>query len=354
MKWTEESLAEVRRLKAEGLTWAKIASRMGLTREQVRQADKWARRRIPEPAGDYELKQRVLGALQKQKFTLEQLASFVDRGPRTVKAALKELQDEGYEIQEVGGVYCLDLRAVPAPQVYKAKAKERHIRFGAISDTHLCSAEERLEHLSEYYAYLESLGIDTVYHCGDILDGDHVYTGHLYEVKCVGEDAQVDYVVQHYPRVGNINTYFITGNHCLSYYKRGGSDPGPKIAAARPDLIYLGKFAAYMEIYPGVLLYLLHQDGANPYAHTYRSQRIAAGFMGGEKPKIMLLGHDHQAIYYFERNIHIMHAGCFQAQTSYLKRKGIMPKVAGWVCEVHIGKDSSIERFKIEMLTWYA
>jgi DNA polymerase II small subunit/DNA polymerase delta subunit B len=65
----------------------------------------------------------------------------------------------------------------------------------------------------------------------------------------------------------------------------------------------------------------------------------------------MLIGHFHQSEYIYERDIHIIQCGSFEGQTPYLKRKGIMPKVGGWIIEFKV--DSGfITRFKQEFITF--
>ena len=65
------------------------------------------------------------------------------------------------------------------------------------------------------------------------------------------------------------------------------------------------------------------------------------------------LGHWHQIEYLFERNIHIIQAGCFEGQSPYLKRKGIMPKIGGWIIEIHIDRKGTVSRFKSELVSFF-
>lgn len=229
----------------------------------------------------------------------------------------------------------------------------RLYKFGVVSDTHLNSKEQQLTHLNRMYDLFEAEGVSDVYHAGDITAGEGMFTGQIYEIFNVGFDNQANYIIKKYPQRRGITTHFITGNHDLSYYKSRGVDIGEKIALKRPDLNYLGKWAAWVKLGENTTMYILHPDSGPAYAISYRPQKIAAGFIGGEKPNIMILGHWHQCEYLFERNIHIVQAGCFESQSAYLKRKGIMPKIGGWIIEIHIDKNGSVSRFKPEFITFF-
>ena len=123
----------------------------------------------------------------------------------------------------------------------------RLYRFGVVSDTHLNSREQQLTHLNRMYDLFAAEGVSDVYHAGDITAGECMFTGQIYEIFNVGFDNQANYIIKKYPQRRGITTHFITGNHDLSYYKSRGVDIGEKIALKRPDLNYLGKWAAWVK-----------------------------------------------------------------------------------------------------------
>ena len=82
-----------------------------------------------------------------------------------------------------------------------------------LSDTHLGSKYDRLDILRRVYEEAEARGISTVFHAGDISDGYYPHRpNHVYELRAVGADQQTDYIVNKYPHIEGIDTYFITGN----------------------------------------------------------------------------------------------------------------------------------------------
>ena len=121
---------------------------------------------------------------------------------------------------------------------------ERVIRFGLMGDTQINSKYTQLTHLHHFYDVCASKGIDTVFHTGDIDEGEQMRPGHQYECYEQGADDHIAEIVRVYPRRDGIKTYFITGNHDASLYKRAGMDLGKAIADKRPDMIYLGRDCA--------------------------------------------------------------------------------------------------------------
>jgi len=271
---------------------------------------------------------------------------------RVVKATIEDIQELGYDIEIIGNNAQLRKVAQEENKIHNIGLKDGWHRAGVVSDTHLNSKYQQLTHLKDTYDIFRHEGVEFVLHSGDITAGKGMYRGQEYEVINLGADEQCDYIVNNYPKIPNVKTKLIAGNHDLSYYKSMGYDICKQISNKRDDIEYLGQLGAYVEVADGVLIYLLHPDSGQSYAVSYKPQKIAAGFMGGQKPNIMIIGHYHQAEYLFERNIHIIQASSFEAQTPYLKRKGIMPKVGGWMIEFKVD-GGSVTRFKQEFITYF-
>jgi hypothetical protein len=66
-----------------------------------------------------------------------------------------------------------------------------HAKFGLVSDTHFGSLYTNRSLLHLAYKTFKKEGIDTVYHCGDICDGEKMYRGQEYELHAHGADAQI-------------------------------------------------------------------------------------------------------------------------------------------------------------------
>ena len=227
--------------------------------------------------------------------------------------------------------------------------------FAAIGDTHLCSIQEKLRELHTFYDLCRKRKISDVFHAGDVVAGQGIYSGQEYEVNTFGADNQVAYVVDKYPKVKGITTHFITGNHDYSFYKMAGVDVGLKIGEQREDMNFLGAFRGEV-FYNGVkLIQLVHPDGGMPYALSYRAQKYVEQVASGSKPRVLLVGHLHTQYNFLYRNINVFGVGCWEGQTTFLARKGINPVIGGWFITVKFGKDKkkSIVSFVSEFVPFY-
>ncbi len=224
------------------------------------------------------------------------------------------------------------------------------LTFAATSDKHLCSMEERLEALHSFYRLCKKEGVRDVYDAGDNLAGQGVYRGQEYEIHTFGADNQVDYFVKNHPKEDGITTHFIDGNHDYIFFKQIGLNTGRLIAERRDDMNYLGVFQADI-MHNGIpLIRLVHPDSGMAYALSYRMQKYVEQISSSKKPRIIIAGHQHTALYFPYRNIHLVQAGAFEGQTKLILRKGINPTIGGWIITIKLAKDSkkSILSFKPE------
>jgi predicted phosphodiesterase len=227
--------------------------------------------------------------------------------------------------------------------------------FAVISCTHLGSKFHQLTFLKQFYQYVVSRKIKVIFHCGDLVDGINVYKGQEYELFLHGAKAQLDYAIEYYPRFSG-KTYVIAGNHDYSFITRAGLDILESLAAARPDIIYLGAYGAYPNI-PPVKIYLQHGGGGNAYARSYKLQKVIEQFAPEKKPDLYFLGHYHSTAALFEyRNVTAFQLGCFQAQTPYLRRLGVYPEIGGIIGKVIVNKkwrERTIARMSFEVVPFY-
>lgn len=203
------------------------------------------------------------------------------------------------------------------------------------------------------YDFYAREGITDVYHLGDIDEGDQMRMGHQFECYTQGADDHVEEIVKVYPRRNGIRTHFITGNHDHSIIRRAGCDIGLQIAANRDDMIYLGQSQAFIKLTPECTLELRHPEDGTAYAISYKIQKMLEAMSGGEKPSILAVGHYHKQEYLFYRNVHALQTGCFQAQTPWMRGKGISAALGYYLVEIHVNDDGQINRFKPEFMPFY-
>lgn len=227
-------------------------------------------------------------------------------------------------------------------------------KFGVVSDTHIGSIHEKTAELGAAYRYFHKEGIKDVFHCGDVAEGEGVYRGQEYERYMTGADTLVKHIVETYPAINGMKTYFITGSHDLSYYKTAGYDIGIRISEHRPDMIYLGQDTADLKITKNFTIRLVHPGGGTSYALSYQVQKYIESLSGGQKPTIILFGHYHKAEYLpCYRNIFAFQSGCFQGQTTFMRRKRLPSHLGFWTIEAMVNKKRLVSRVKAEFVAFY-
>ena len=243
---------------------------------------------------------------------------------------VKYLEEKGYTLVKAATIQDKKIK------IDLTRWDGKTMRIGVCSDTHFGSKYQQLTHLHTFYNFCKQKGVEIILNCGDVCEGNgKLYRGQIYEMFLTGADDQIAYAVENYPKIEGITTYCIAGSHDTSYLKTDGLDILKAISKERKDIIYLGQHGAYVTI-NGIKFYLIHPDGGVPYARSYRMQKIIEGFSPGEKPQVLLLGHLHiTCILDNYRSIVGIHAGCFQAQTTYLKAKGLQPEIGGYILEIN-------------------
>lgn len=272
-----------------------------------------------------------------------------------VFSVLANLEAEGYMIDRNMDNVKL---AVNQPKESNVIVKEwdgtRHIRIGVVSDTHIGNKNTQMTFLNKLYDTYHKLGINDVYHCGDISDGWYPNrSDQIYELFALGADQQVDYIVKNYPRREGIKTHFIIGNHDYTFVRNTGLNIGEAIAYRRDDMEYLGVNNARVWLTPKCDIELNHPADGSAYAMSYSIQKYIDSMTGGDKPKILLNGHHHKYLTMFYRNIHAIEVPCVEAQTNWMKSKRLPAHIGGLILDIDVAKDGTIDRFAVEMIPLY-
>lgn len=218
-----------------------------------------------------------------------------------------------------------------------------NFKFALLGDTHFGNKSVNKLALSEFYRYASKKGIKEFFHCGDLVDGLHVHIGSEFEQYALGFDAQVDDVVQDYPHIKGVKTYFILGNHDLYFKKNAGANIGEVISSKRKDLIYLGIDEADVIVGNKTVLRLSHPGGGCSYALSYRCQKQIESITGGIKPNILGCGHYHKSLQMMYRNVAAYLVGTFEEQTPFMRSKGLSATVGAWIIEGKSGKNGGLK-----------
>lgn len=228
------------------------------------------------------------------------------------------------------------------------------VRFGLMGDTQIGSKYTQITHLKTFYDVAESEGIKHIYHTGDLTDGLRMRLGHEYEIYEPSADEMVDDVVANYPKHKSITTHFITGNHDAAIFKQCGYDIGHTIASKREDMEYLGRDGAVVALTPNCKLEIRHPWDGSAYSLSYKIQKMVEAMEADSKPNILAVGHYHKAEYFLYRSVNCFQTGCFQAQTPWMRGKGIASIMGGWIVEIEVDKKGYIQRIKPEFIPFYA
>ena len=297
----------------------------------------------------------ILSVLKTRR-TASQDADILHMPAADFTARVDALEKTGLNIKRAGAFVWLEKNAlaINPKEVTEPWAGQKEIIFGLMSDTHLCNKKQQLTYLNQFYDECAARGVQTVYHAGDISDGFYKNRpDHIFELLKIGFDEQADYIVEKYPHRDGIVTRFITGNHDATHIKNGGADIGKRIASRREDMEYLGYMSAKIWLTPQCDLDLFHPlDGAT-YALSYSSQKFVDGLQGGQKPRILAIGHHHKALYYPYRNIHVFEVPCFEAQTIFEKGKKINVNVGGWIVKVRLTPEGIISAISPTLIPFY-
>ncbi len=304
---------------------------------------------------------KLISLLRTKKYTIEELSNNTGMLPKDIYKRISDLKLEKYNILYKDHKYEL------SDQIETGSEKKLDIknwqgkilRFGFVSDTHLGSKFERMDVLNALYDIYADEGIDTVYHGGNIIDGECRFN--KYEIHTRGLTPQVEYCVQNYPKKKNVKTLFITADdHEGWYIQRERINIGRYIEmeahrAGRDDLVYIGHVEA--DIGLGLKdeswMRIMHGGGGTAYALSYTPQKIVESYQGGEKPRILLLGHYHKIDYCFPREVHVIQMGCTCDQTIFMRKKKIQAHVGGGILEIRQAPDGTINRVKVEYITFF-
>lgn len=227
------------------------------------------------------------------------------------------------------------------------------IKIGVLSDLHIGSNHTNEERIIAAFELFKLEGVSLVLLPGDITEGMSGRDGHVYELTHIGYHAQRQAainILQPYSSIFDIK--MISGNHDLWYASK--ANMGALIVKDICESVgaeYLGEHEAIINI-NGVKIMLWHGEDGASYALSYRLQKIIESFTGGEKPNILLAGHDHKYGNFFIRNVHAVGAGCIQKQTPWMRRKRLAAYEGFNIIEATI-KDEQVKRFKSEWIPFY-
>lgn len=210
-----------------------------------------------------------------------------------------------------------------------------HAIFWAIGDTHFWSKACNYDWLLKYYERCKERWVKTVLHAGDMVDWYGIYKGQTFELSKHSMQEQVDDVVENYPKIDGIDTYWIWWNHCEWRLKIAGFDIGRMVDWIRDDMHYLWFYNARIKL-NGIDIELHHWWWWQSYAQSYKLQKMLENTDPKDQPNVFLLWHFHTAIYTFYRKIHAFTVWAFQWETLLSKRFKLGNVNWWWIIDVSL------------------
>ena len=221
-----------------------------------------------------------------------------------------------------------------------------------VSDTHFGNIHNQLHLLNDLYQEAYNRGITTVLHVGDLTDGNYPNRPENPRQQFLhGFDEQVGYVVDMYPEISGMDTYYILGSHDETHYKNGQATVDFWVDRCRPDMHFLGQDTG--EIVIDKVKYLLdHPGGGSAQSVSYKPQKRIEILESHSKPKILLIGHYHKSYAFVYRNVQCIEVPALCGKTQFQQKQGLINNVGGYFLKVYSDNRGNIQYLEPEEISY--
>lgn len=235
---------------------------------------------------------------------------------------------------------------------------EHHIDFEGevframfFTDPHWGAKHSPFSYWEAALSQAENYNVDRIICGGDIIEGMSNRPDQIYELSHIGYSAQMEYA-RELLSMTDLPIDVVAGNHDLWSIKNGGLDAVKEICRDLDHVNYIGHDIGTLNI-NGTKWTIHHgRDGGGSYAISYRVQKIIEAYSGGEKPHVLLTGHDHKQGYFFIRNVHAVPGGALCRQSQWMKATRKANMDGFWILEACIA-DGQIKWFNPKWFPFY-
>lgn len=301
--------------------------------------------------------EQFINLLKKHKtFSIIDLSNQLNCTPQRILDYVEYYRSLGYEISVNERYVIFSKDAVSNGNIFKEPlTTDKEIIFAIISDPHFGSKACQITALNTFCEIIRKKGIKHIFMPGDITAGYGVYSGQTFDLYAVTSEEQEASVILNLPH--GFEWYALGGNHDYSFIKANGHNPLLAIQHARKDFHYVGFDQADVPILPGVDAKLWHPSGGVPYAMSYRLQKgieqimtdeltqISRGVKEYPSVRFVFSGHLHIEMQAMFGSINGFQSGAFEGQTNYLKKKGLVPAIGGWIVKAELDKNGLFKNF---------
>lgn len=212
-----------------------------------------------------------------------------------------------------------------------------HLKFALLGDTHFGNKMSAKKELEDFYKKAWDKGVETFIHCGDMVDGDGVYSWQQYEQDKIWYWEQLHDVVDNYPAYKDLKTYVVWGNHDESFLKRTGANIVQWIANLRDDIIDMWFYDARIKL-NWIDINAHHWGWSMSYAKSYKMQKLIENIPVDKQPDVFASWHWHEALYMAYRNIHAFLPWAFLKQNLLAKRYNLWNTIGWWIVDIDINE----------------
>lgn len=293
-----------------------------------------------------------LKELTKKEISLSSICEILELNDYEVLGLVRELRLEGINIiiqKKDDDIYLFNKgeKELNEDNTYKFDTDENNeFKFIAISDTRFGSKFQQLSILNDIYLKGYEMGYRNVILCGNISEGLYSLTNIYAEGNFLDDTLrQVDYIVNYYPCIEGMKTYFITGAKDEKHLKNNKINIGKRISDLRDDMIYLGYTSCNIKIDKADML-VFNPKLAKTYTISYRPQQQIDSFRSEDKPNILLYGGLLQMEKFTYRNVSCISVPSVCATTKEMSDKRYSNTIGAWYITVKTNKYGYLEEVR--------
>jgi hypothetical protein len=322
-----------------------------------------------EEETDTPTKQELFRFMADKPRTITELCNKWDRSPDVIRLKIAELKADGYEISETQDRTSIAVASKPEGQSVDdalADLEGQEFSIAIASDLHVGSRHSQpTQHAAFIRKAYEDFGVRHIINPGDTFAGVFGYRGQTRDLMPYARptgrseasavvDKQVWLADKYYPRLDGLQYYNLGGNHDYWHISVTGRNGVKIFCDQREDMKYLGYDVASVPLSDKAHIRVWHPTGGVPYAVSYRLQKGMEGnykeamqeaINQDEVPitSMLIAGHLHIAVFLPTLPIMGLHPGCYEAQSNYLKKKGLFPDLGGTILKLRLGDDGKVK-----------
>lgn len=297
-------------------------------------------------------KEEELLELTERELSLTELTTKLELNEYEILGLVESLRNKGINISVKkydDDIYLFNQGEKEQKEAYSYQFvtnDDNEFKFVAISDTLIGSKYQQLSILEDIYQKAHEMGYNNVILCGNITAGLYPVTN-VYSSSCFLPDTmmQADYIINNYPKIEGMKTYFILGPNDEKHLKKNKINIGKRISEVREDMIYLG-FNSCMINIDKAKMFVLCPKLNKTYTVSYRSQQQIDSFRSEDKPDILLLGGLLQMEKYPYREVTSLSVPSVCATTKEMTDRRYQNTVGAWYITLKTNSKGYLENIK--------